>query len=97
MENKENRILEIKDLVTSFNLSKSEASAIRGVSLYLEKDEVIGIGGESGSGKSLLMKSVLRILPQNAFIKQGQIIYKGKDLCLIKEKEMYKVRGNEFQ
>ena len=53
------RILEVKQMRTSFKTSKGVVEAIRGVDLHVDEGEILGIVGESGSGKSVTMKSVI--------------------------------------
>ena len=90
------KLLQINDLQTSFYTYAGEVKAVRGVSLHLNKGEAIGIVGESGSGKSITMMSLMGLLPDNGKIKSGQLIFDGKDLAKLSEKEMEKIRGNDI-
>ncbi|NNU75600.1 ABC transporter ATP-binding protein [Clostridium estertheticum] len=90
------RVLEIKDLKTSFFTHVGEVKAVGGVSFYVNKGEALGIVGESGSGKSVTMMSLMRLLDDTGKIIDGEILFEGKDLVKISEKEMEKVRGNEI-
>ncbi|WP_027308602.1 ABC transporter ATP-binding protein [Caloramator sp. ALD01] len=90
------RLLEIKNLRTSFFTHVGEVQAVRGVSFHLDKGEAIGIVGESGSGKSITMMSVMRLLADNGKIVEGEILFEGRDLAKLPENEMQKVRGNEI-
>ncbi|MCX7694757.1 MAG: ABC transporter ATP-binding protein [Caloramator sp.] len=90
------RLLEIKNLRTSFFTHVGEVQAVRGVSFHLDKGEAIGIVGESGSGKSITMMSVMRLLADNGKIVEGEILFEGKDLAKLPENEMQRVRGNEI-
>lgn len=90
------RILDIKNLKTSFFTHVGEVKAVGGVSFYLEKGEALGIVGESGSGKSITMMSLMRLLADNGKIINGEIIFEGKDIVKLKEEDMQKIRGNEI-
>ena len=90
------KLLEIKNLKTSFFTHVGEVQAVGGVSIDLNKGEAIGIVGESGSGKSITMMSLMRLLADNGKIKEGQVIFDGRDLTKLTENEMQNVRGNEI-
>ena len=66
-------ILEASDLSVSFETDAGEVQAVRDVSLSLKEGEVLAIVGESGCGKSVLCKSLMKILPGNARIKSGKM------------------------
>lgn len=90
------RILEVKQMRTSFKTSKGVVEAIRGVDLHVDEGEILGIVGESGSGKSVTMKSVMGLLPSYAKIESEGIIYKDINLTELSEKELQKYRGKEM-
>ena len=69
---------------------------MNGVSFNLDEGEVLGIVGESGSGKSVTAYSIMRILTDPGIIKSGQVLYKGRDIVQIPEKEMRKIRGSKI-
>lgn len=89
-------ILEISDLSVSFQTAAGEAEAVRKVSFSLQEGEVLAIVGESGCGKSVLCKSIMKMLPSNAFIKSGKIIADGVEITDYKERDMAKLRGRFF-
>ncbi|MGX6442245.1 ABC transporter ATP-binding protein [Neobacillus sp. K501] len=90
-------ILEVKDLNISFHTFAGEVKAIRGANFQLKKGETLAIVGESGSGKSVTTKAIMRLLPEsNSEIKSGQILFDGKDLAKLTDKEMQKIRGKEI-
>ncbi|QVK18285.1 ATP-binding cassette domain-containing protein [Mycoplasmatota bacterium] len=72
------KIIEIKDLETSFFTHLGEVKAVRGVSYDLEEGQVLGIVGESGSGKSVTSLSIMRLIDKPGKIKSGKIIFNGK-------------------
>jgi oligopeptide transport system ATP-binding protein len=90
-------ILEVKDLNISFHTFAGEVQAIRGVNFELKKGETLAIVGESGSGKSVTTKAIMRLLPPgNSEIKQGQILFDGKDLAKLNDRQMQKIRGKDI-
>ncbi|MCB1110352.1 MAG: ABC transporter ATP-binding protein [Chlamydiia bacterium] len=90
-------LLQIKNLSVSFSTLSKKVRALRGVSFHLKEGETLGIVGESGCGKSVMAKSLTRLLPPvSSNIDQGEIYYKGEDLLLKKESELRKVRGKEI-
>ncbi len=90
------KMLDIKNLKTSFFTHVGEIKAIDDVSIYLKKGETLGIVGESGSGKSVTMLSLMGLLPENGKVVSGEILFEGKDLSKLTDKEMEKIRGNRI-
>jgi len=86
-------ILEVKNLHTSFKTDKGDVLAVNGVSFALEPGKVLGIAGESGSGKSVTAYSILQILDSNGSITDGEILYKGQDITKWSKDEMKNFRG----
>ncbi len=90
-------ILEVKDLNISFHTFAGEVKAIRGVNFDLKKGETLAIVGESGSGKSVTTKAIMKLLPPaNSEIKQGEILFEGKDLTKLTDRQMQKIRGKDI-
>lgn len=96
MKQPEKNVLEVKNLSVSFHSTAGEVQAVRDVSFSLKKGEVLAIVGESGCGKSVLCKSIMKLLPGSAQIKSGKILLNGTDITDYKEKEMQKIRGSAF-
>jgi oligopeptide/dipeptide ABC transporter ATP-binding protein len=94
MENK--KLLEVKDLRTTFISKGVRTQAVRGVSFSVERGDILGIVGESGSGKSVLMKTVIGILPENAVVESGSIVFDQRDLTTLSEKELRQMKGKEI-
>ncbi|MFJ5769212.1 ABC transporter ATP-binding protein [Psychrobacillus sp. NPDC093180] len=91
------KVLEVKDLELSFHTFAGEVKAIRGVNFDLLKGETLAIVGESGSGKSVTTKSIMRLLPEHSSeFKNGQILFNGKDLTKLTDREMQKIRGKDI-
>jgi peptide/nickel transport system ATP-binding protein len=80
-------ILNIKDLKVSYQTRRGEVKAVDGVSLGLYKGEILGIAGESGCGKSTLAAAILRLVKPPGIIKEGKVLYRGKDLLRLGEEE----------
>ncbi|MNM01064.1 Oligopeptide transport ATP-binding protein OppD [compost metagenome] len=88
-------ILKIENLHTHFFTEKGEVPAVDGVDLYINPGEVLGVVGESGCGKSVTSLSVLKLVPNPpGRIVDGRILFKGRDIVPMKEREMRKIRGN---
>ncbi len=90
------KALEVKNLVVSFRTDNGKVQAVRGVSFDLYKGETLCIVGESGSGKSVTSKAIMGILPPNAMIEGGQILYRGIDLTKASETEFQRIRGRKI-
>ena len=90
------KLLEVKNLETSFKTNVGEVHAVRGVSFYLNQGEALGIVGESGCGKSVTMMSIMRLIDSNGKIVNGDIIFDGKDISKVKDSEMNSIRGNDI-
>lgn len=90
------KLLDVKNLETSFQTSAGEVHAVRGVSFYLDKGEALGIVGESGCGKSVTMMSIMRLLADNGKLVGGEINFDGRDISNAKESEMEAIRGNDI-
>ena len=90
------KLLEVKNLCVNFGTYGGEVKAVRGVTFDLHKGETLAIVGESGSGKSVACKTIMRILSSNGYIKDGQILFDGKDLTKISEKDMEIGRGKDI-
>jgi len=89
-------LLEVKHLSVSFYTDGGEIEAVRDVSFSLKAGEVLAIVGESGCGKSVLCKSIMKLLPENAKIKSGTISVDGVDITNYRQREMEKLRGKLF-
>jgi oligopeptide transport system ATP-binding protein len=91
------KILDVKNLQVSFKTYAGEVQSVRGVSFDLYEGETIAIVGESGCGKSVTSKTIMRLNPEPpAMIKGGEIIFDGEDIVKKSEKEMTKIRGKKI-
>ncbi len=89
-------LLEIQNLIVEFVNGSNRARVISDLSLELGRNETLGIVGESGSGKSVTSLAVMRLLPPASSHVEGQILFDGKDLLAVSEREMQDVRGNKI-
>jgi oligopeptide transport system ATP-binding protein len=90
------KILEVKNLHTSFFTHMGEVQAVRGISFDVEKGDILGIVGESGSGKSVTSLSIMGLVDQPGKITEGSIIFDGKELVNLTHQELSEIRGNDM-
>ena len=89
-------ILEIRDLRTRFDLHGGSLEVVRGVDLAIAPGEMLGLIGESGSGKTITGLSILRLLPGNARMTAATLRYKGTDLQTLDHRQFQALRGRSL-
>lgn len=90
-------LLAIRDLKTYFISKGSEVRAVDGIDIDVEKGQIVCIVGESGCGKSMTSLSIMRLVPKPfGKIVDGEMLFNGKDLTKLTEREMSDVRGNDI-
>ncbi len=93
-------LLSVKDLVTTFRSDGKEFNAIEGVSLHLDRGEIVGIVGESGSGKSVTMLSCLQLIASPGRVAGGEVLLEGVEGNLLdhnsESETMRHVRGGRI-
>jgi len=91
-------LLDIKQLEVAFpDRDGNPLMVLKGINLQLGRGEILGVVGESGSGKSLTSLAVMGLLPSNALIQNGEILFENSNLLeLNAEKEFQKIRGNQI-
>ena len=89
-------ILQVKDLRTYFYTDAGVVKAVDGINFDLRKGEVLGIVGESGSGKSVTNLSIINLVSPPGRIKSGEVLFHGKDLLKMGDKEIRSIRGNKI-
>lgn len=93
-------ILEIKNLSVGFNIELNQKEdffyALNNINLSVEKGKIFALAGESGCGKSVLINTILKLLPNNSKIKSGEIIFENQNLLSIKNKEFNQIRGRSI-
>jgi len=90
------KLLEVKNLKTYFYTEEGIVKAVDGVSFDIYEDEVLGLVGETGCGKSVTALSVLRLVRAPGKIIDGNITFKGRALLELTENEMREYRGKEI-
>jgi len=89
-------ILEVKNLKVNFDVPGGRVLAVDDVSFSIEKGKVFGMVGESGSGKTLTALSILKLISWPGNIAGGSVIFNGRDLLKLDEKELRGVRGSRI-
>ncbi|GGA44736.1 ABC transporter ATP-binding protein [Psychrobacillus lasiicapitis] len=88
------KVLQVNNLQVSFRTYGGEVEAVRGVNFDLYKGETLAIVGESGCGKSVTSNAIMGLIPQPpGIIKNGHILFKGKDLTKLTKGELRKIQG----
>lgn len=94
---KSSKLLEVKNLKTFFFTEEGVVKAVNDVSFEVGEGETLGLVGESGCGKSVTSLSIMKLIPNPpGKIISGQILYEGKDIINISEKDMHQIRGNKI-
>lgn len=89
-------IIEINNLSLGFDIDENFYPAIHSVNFDIQKGKMHAIVGESGCGKTMTVMSILRLLPKNARITNGEILFEDKNLLELKEKDLRKIRGRKI-
>ncbi len=89
-------LLRIDELTTVFATATGEVAAVDGVSFAIEPGQTLGLVGESGCGKTMTALSILQLLPSDARIGGGRIVFRGRELTAMPERELRTLRGREI-
>ena len=92
-ENKEHKLLEVRDLQVSFFTPAGEVKAVNGISYDVNYNEVMGIVGESGSGKSVEAYSVIGLLQNTGKVVGGSITFEGQDMLTKRDGRIQRKRS----
>ena len=90
------RLLDVKGLSTSFRTRDGVVRAVDGVNFHVDRGEILGLVGESGCGKTVTSLSLLRLVAPPGEIESGQVLFDGRDLLTVSQKEMRELRGNRI-
>lgn len=88
------KILDIQDLVVWYKVFGGMLKVLNGVNFTVFSGEKVGLVGETGCGKTTTMKTVLRILPKQAKVKSGSILFRSHDVLKVSEGELSQLRGS---
>jgi peptide/nickel transport system permease protein len=89
-------LLRVRDLRVDFPFDRHTIHAVRGVSFDLERGQTLGIVGESGSGKSVTALAILQLLDSPGRVTGGSIVFDGRDLTRVSDREMAALRGRRI-
>jgi len=92
----DSELLEIEDLYVNYRVYEGSLRVLNGVKFKVEKGEKVGLIGESGCGKTTTMRSIMRILADNGAFQGGKILYRGKDILNMSNKEIQKIRREKI-
>ena len=90
------RLLDIENLRTTFDIHVGKVQAVRGIDLHVDEGETVGIVGESGCGKSVSMLSILHLLPDYAKISADKMVFENTDLTQLTPKMFRKISGDQI-
>jgi peptide/nickel transport system ATP-binding protein len=90
------QLLDVQDLRTGFRTPGGLVRAVDGVSLTLDRGHTLGIVGESGSGKTVLSRSIMGLLPRRNVVRDGKVLYEGRDLVSAPAKQVRDLWGAEM-
>jgi peptide/nickel transport system ATP-binding protein len=85
-------LLEIRDLTLHYETAKGMVQAVDKVSFSLDKGESMGLVGESGCGKSSVAMTIMKLMPSNAVVKGGEVLFKGENLLHMDDEEIRGIR-----
>ncbi|MDR0322118.1 MAG: ABC transporter ATP-binding protein [Treponema sp.] len=89
-------LLEVRELVVALKKDDKTINAVDNISFSINEGEIIGLAGETGCGKTLAALSIAGLLPQKAKVLSGEIIYNGRQLTSLSEKDYCNIRGKEI-
>ncbi len=89
-------VLEIRDLSVDFVTPRGRVHALRQASLAVPRNRIVGVVGESGSGKTTLILAALALLPENAIVTGGEVIFDGQNVLALSEASLQELRGRRI-
>ncbi|MGC8555423.1 MAG: ABC transporter ATP-binding protein [Conexivisphaera sp.] len=89
-------ILRVEDLTMYYRTKEGNVRAVQDVTFDVSRGETVGIAGESGSGKSSLALTLLRLLPRNSVVERGRILLDGRDVLAMDDEELRRIRWTKI-
>lgn len=89
-------LLEVKNLCSYFQIGEKQLKAVENCTFSICEEDILGIVGESGAGKSVLAKSIMGLLDPPGYVASGDIFFKGNNLVDMDEKQLRQIRGREI-
>lgn len=90
-------VIEVIDLHVSFPIyGQASVTALNGVTIKINQGEVLGLVGESGSGKTILARAITGLIPPPGRVDRGRVLFQGRDIALMSEEELRRIRGKEI-
>jgi oligopeptide/dipeptide ABC transporter ATP-binding protein len=96
MGNREDLLLDVRNLKTHFFTREGVVKAVDGVDLSIRPGEVLGLVGESGCGKSVTSRSIMGLIKKPGKIVEGEVLFEDQNLLDLSEKELVNIRGKEI-
>jgi peptide/nickel transport system ATP-binding protein len=84
------------DLEIKYHTRQAVLTAVRNVNFEIQRGQIVGLVGESGCGKSTIASAVMRLLPPNGEISNGELLFNGRDLRRLREEQIHQMRGRDF-
>lgn len=91
-----NRLLDIRNLKVYYKVYGGYAKVVNGINLHVEEGERVGLVGESGCGKTTTVRSILQVLPKQAVIPEGKILFDGDSILDLDKRHLNQVRGQKL-
>src|SRR5512140_2447361 len=88
--------MSVRDLCVDYITEEGPVRAVDRVSFDIRRGEILGVAGESGSGKSTMAQALMRILPPPAVISDGQVMFEGRDVLAMGESDLRAMRWNRI-
>ena len=88
------RLLDVRGLQTSFHTTDGVVRAVTGIDFHVNRGEIMGLVGESGCGKSVTSLSIMRLIASPGRIEAGEVVFDGRDLMTLSQREMRELRGD---